>query len=63
METERTALLVRCSREEAENIRAAAERERRTVSGYVLNVVFTRIAYSKQARRRFLDRWPSRQRK
>ena len=35
METERTALLVRCSREEAEKIRAAAERERRTVSGYV----------------------------
>lgn len=45
METERTALLIRCSREEAERIRNAARRERRTVSGYVLNAVLTRIGY------------------
>jgi hypothetical protein len=45
METERTALLIRCSREEAERIRKAAKRERRTVSGYVLNAVLTRIGY------------------
>lgn len=35
----RTALLIRCSKEEADKIRAEAERERRTVSGYVLNVL------------------------
>jgi uncharacterized protein (DUF1778 family) len=51
MRAERTALLIRCSREEAEKIRAAAKRERRIVSGYVLNVVFSRIAYSEQIRR------------
>lgn len=33
----RTALLIRCSVEEAQQIRAAARREHRTVSGYVLN--------------------------
>lgn len=43
MNPDRTALLIRCSREEAERIRAAAKRERRTVSGYVLNAVMNRL--------------------
>jgi uncharacterized protein (DUF1778 family) len=43
MNPDRTALLIRCSREEAERIRAAAKRERRTVSGYVLNAVMSRL--------------------
>jgi uncharacterized protein (DUF1778 family) len=34
----RTALLIRCSKDEADRIRAEAEKEHRTVSGYVLNV-------------------------
>jgi uncharacterized protein (DUF1778 family) len=44
MNEERTALLIRCSREEAEKIRQMAKRERRTVSGYVLHAVMSRIA-------------------
>jgi hypothetical protein len=35
MNPERRAVLIRCSREEAEKIRAAAKRERRSVSGYM----------------------------
>jgi hypothetical protein len=44
MNPERTSVLIRCSREEAEKIRAAAKRERRTLSGYVVNAVMDRIA-------------------
>jgi uncharacterized protein (DUF1778 family) len=44
MGSERTALLIRCSREEAEKIRDMAKRERRTVSGFVLHAVMNRIA-------------------
>jgi uncharacterized protein (DUF1778 family) len=40
----RTALLVRCSHEEAQLIRDAAKRERRNISGYILNAVLQRIA-------------------
>ena len=43
MET-RTALLVRCTTQEAEAIRRAAKRERRSISGFVLNAVMNRIA-------------------
>ncbi len=39
----RASLLVRCSEEEAKQIRDAAKHERRTISGYVLNVVMSRI--------------------
>jgi uncharacterized protein (DUF1778 family) len=35
----RTALLIRCSIEEANRIRLEAEKERRSVCGYVLNIV------------------------
>lgn len=44
----RTALLVRCSEEEAEAIRDAARRERRTISGFILNAVLNRIANQKK---------------
>lgn len=43
MAQDRTALLVRCSRAEAEQIRRAARAERRTISGYILNAVMNRI--------------------
>lgn len=45
MTKERTALLIRCSRAEADKIREMALRERRTVSGYVLHAVISRIAF------------------
>lgn len=48
MAKERTALLVRCSEEEAESIREAAKRERRTISGFILNAVLNRIANQKK---------------
>jgi uncharacterized protein (DUF1778 family) len=35
---ERTALLIRCSTEEAARIRIEAEKQRRTISGYVLQI-------------------------
>lgn len=40
----RTAVLVRCTAEEADAIRKAAKRERRSISGYILNSVMNRIA-------------------
>ena len=42
--SDRTVLLVCCTREEAERIRTAAKRERRSISGFVLNAVMTRFA-------------------
>ena len=35
---ERTALLVRCTTDEAARIRTEAEKQRRTISGYVLQI-------------------------
>ena len=40
----KAALFVRCTEDEAEKIRRTAKAERRTVSGFVLNAVFNRIA-------------------
>ncbi len=40
----KAALFVRCTEEEAERVRRTAQAERRTVSGFVLNAVFSRIA-------------------
>lgn len=48
MGKQRTALLVRCSEPEAEAIREAAKRERRTISGFILNAVLNRIANQKK---------------
>ncbi|MGC2324404.1 MAG: DUF1778 domain-containing protein [Terriglobales bacterium] len=42
--TKKAALFVRCTEEEAERIRRTAKMERRTVSGFVLNAVFSRLA-------------------
>jgi|SRR5579864_9056411 len=39
----RTAVLVRCSPDEAAAIRAAAIRERRTISGFILNATANRV--------------------
>ncbi|HXY01483.1 MAG TPA: DUF1778 domain-containing protein [Terriglobales bacterium] len=50
MRSERAALLIRCSREEADVIRAAAKQERRTVSGFVLHAVMNRIANQEKVR-------------
>jgi hypothetical protein len=40
----RTALLVRCYAGEADRIRIEAQRERRTISSYVLNIVVQAVA-------------------
>ncbi len=37
------AIFLRCTEEEAERIRRAANAERRTVSGFIVNAVLTRI--------------------
>lgn len=39
----KTAILLRCSPEEAEMIRRAAALERRTLSGFILNAVMNRL--------------------
>ncbi|HZR33610.1 MAG TPA: hypothetical protein VFA76_17325 [Terriglobales bacterium] len=44
MPVKRTALLVRCTKEEAMAIRWAAKRERRTISAFILNAVEGRIS-------------------
>ena len=41
--TKKTAILIRCTSEEAQIIREAAANERRTLSGYILNAVMNRI--------------------
>lgn len=52
----RTALLIRCTREEATAIRAAAALERRTISGFVLNAVMFHL----RARGELLPKAPPR---
>lgn len=39
----RTALLIRCSVEEAQAIRAAAQKQCRTISGYVMHCLRNRL--------------------
>ena len=41
---DRTALLIRCSVEEAEKIRASAQEEGRTISAHVVRIVMRHIA-------------------
>jgi len=41
----RTTLLVNCSQKEAKRIRETAARQRRTISGYVLNIVLKAIRF------------------
>lgn len=44
----RTALLIRCTKEEATAIREAATLQRRTVSGFVLHAVMNRISVQRR---------------
>jgi len=48
----RTALLIYCTSEEAERIRLAAKRDRRTISGYVMNAVMNRLAVESRIQER-----------
>ena len=48
----KTALFIRCAAEEAAIIREAASRERRTISGFILNSVLNRIAIQRRTRER-----------
>jgi len=52
MAGKRTAILLRCSEEEAKDIREAARIEERTISGFILNAVRSRL----EARKRILER-------
>lgn len=62
--TKRTALLIRCSVEEAEAIRSAARNSGRTLSGYVLHCLNNRLRVEAQLKADFAklaegrrDRW------
>src|SRR5215469_17944987 len=44
----RTALLIHCLKEEADQIRQRARLDRRTVSGYVLNIVMSAVAFEQR---------------
>ena len=44
----RTALLIRCTEEDATAIREAARRERRTVSAFVMNAVMSRLKFQQR---------------
>lgn len=44
----RTALLIRCTEEEAKAIREAAKLQRRTVSAFVLHAVMNRISVQRR---------------
>jgi uncharacterized protein (DUF1778 family) len=55
MRTKTKAVLIRCTEAEAERIRQAAKAERRTISGFVLNAVFTRIGAREQALRQIAN--------
>jgi len=48
----RTALLIRCSTEQAEAIRAAAKKQGRTISSYVLRSVSTRLNVEREMEER-----------
>ena len=45
MTSQRTMLVISCTSDEAEAIREAAKRERRTISAFIVNAVMTRPAY------------------
>jgi uncharacterized protein (DUF1778 family) len=58
MAGKRAALLVRCTEEEARQIRQAARLERRTISGYVLHAVMNRIAAQSTQRKALAAAYP-----
>lgn len=47
-----TTLAIRCTPAEAEAIREAAKQERRTITGFVMNAVMTRLAYQGRLQQR-----------
>jgi hypothetical protein len=51
----RTALLIRCSVEEAEAIRSAARNSGRTLSGYVLHCLRNRLRIEAQIKANFAE--------
>ncbi len=53
MKGQRTALLIRCTKEEADRIRHEAKKERRTLSWYVINGLMNRIEAREKALARF----------
>jgi uncharacterized protein (DUF1778 family) len=55
MNPNRTALLIRCSLEEAQQIRTAARREHRTVSGYVLNCLQQKLKIEAAVQRKLAE--------
>ncbi len=59
----RSALLLRCTTEEADMIREAANREHRTISGYIMNVVMSRIRNRDTAVQRMIQQTFKRGRK
>lgn len=50
--SDRAEILIYCTRGEAEQIKEAAKRERRTISGFVMNAVMTRFAVEGRLRER-----------
>jgi uncharacterized protein (DUF1778 family) len=44
MPVERSSILIRCTRDEAELIRRIAKKEHRTLSGFALNAILKHIA-------------------
>jgi len=54
-DSNRKALLIRCTSEEAQQIRKAAERERRTISGFILNTVMNRITVQHRVHQRVAE--------
>jgi uncharacterized protein (DUF1778 family) len=55
MPTVRSAILIRCTAEEAELVRQAAGNERRTVSGFTLKVLMEYIARTERQLGRLAD--------
>ena len=60
----RTTLLINCSVEEAEQIRAAAKKQDRTISAYVLRAVMGRMRIERQVddRQLFYDKYLEKER-
>jgi hypothetical protein len=53
--SKRAALLIRCSAEEAEIIKKTASHERRSISGFVLNSVLSRIVTQRRLREKLAN--------
>jgi len=57
MNRKRSVLFIRCSLQEAEEIRNAARRERRTLSAFVLNCVNVRLTMMEKVDRTYARQW------